>query len=200
MRRTTRLALLATVLATVLVSTGCTTAVPGIPAVDPAPVPTEGPGSDPVAWTDRLCASLLTVKAPLLVKPDYGATPNLRSIQREFSSYLGDVITGTQQSRTELAAIGRSPVAGGDEAVTRLDGVLNRLDLDFTEVKAKVDVADTKNIDAFLAALGEVEDLISNINAPNALAELADIPQLDRAAERAPACEELDSVSVLPPG
>lgn len=200
MRRTTRLALLAAVLTALLVSTGCTTTVAGIPAADPAPAPTEGPGSDPVTWAGRLCASLLTIKRPLLVTPDYGTTPNLRSIQREFSSYLGDVITGAQQSRTELAAIGRSPAAGGDEALTRLDGVLNRLELDFTEVKAKVDAADTNNLDAFLTALGEVEGLISTINAPNALAELADIPRLDRAAERAPACAELDRLSVLPSG
>ncbi|MGH3569059.1 MAG: hypothetical protein ACRDRH_24155 [Pseudonocardia sp.] len=200
MRRTTRLALLAAVLTTALVGTGCTTTVPGIPAADPAPVPTEGPGSDPVAWAGRLCASLLTVKRPLLVKPDYGATPDLRSIQREFSSYLGDVITGTQQSRAELATLGRSPVTGGDEAVARLDGALNRLELDFIEIKAQVDIADTTNLDAFLAALGEVEGLISEINAPNALTELAGIPRLDRAAERAPACEELDSMSVSPPG
>jgi hypothetical protein len=194
-RTTPFAALLAAVLAALLLG-GCTTTVSGTPAADPAPAPTEGPGSDPVAWADRFCGALLTFVRPILVQPDFTAAPDLASIQQVFSSYLGSVVAGTQQSRSELAAIGRAPVAGGDEVITRFDGVLRRLELDFSAAKARVDGADPNNPEAFLAALEEVEAMIGAINAPDALSDLADVPRLSQAAERSANCQELQTLEL----
>ena len=67
-QRITRLAL-AAALSTLLVGTGCTATISGSPVADPAPAPTEGPGSDPVLWVDRVCGSLLAFTGPALTQP-----------------------------------------------------------------------------------------------------------------------------------
>jgi hypothetical protein len=196
----TRLTLVVALLGMLLLGAGCTTTVAGTPAADPAPPPTEGPGSDPVAWADRLCGALLTFVRPAQAVPPVEDAPDLPSIQRALSDYLGAVVTGVQDSRTQLAGIGRSPVTGGDEATIRIEGVLRRLEQDFTNAKAKVDEADPDDPDAFVATLTEVETLLNQITAPDALADLGAIPRLDRAAERAATCRELDEVSAELPG
>ncbi len=117
--RPRRLAL-AAVLGAVLLGTGCTATVAGTPASDPAPAPTEGPGSDPVLWVDRVCGSLLTFTGPALAQPQFGDTPDLPGIKQKLTDYLNGIVTGLQQSRTQLGEVGRSPVGGGDEAVARI--------------------------------------------------------------------------------
>ena len=139
--RPRRLAL-AAVLGAVLLGTGCTATVAGTPASDPAPAPTEGPGSDPVLWVDRVCGSLLTFTGPALAQPQFGDTPDLPGIKQKLTDYLNGIVTGLQQSRTQLGEVGRSPVGGGDEAVARIGDVLTKLETDITAAKAKVDSAD----------------------------------------------------------
>ncbi len=129
--RPRRLALVA-VLSAVLLGTGCTATVAGTPAADPAPAPTEGPGSDPVLWVDRVCGSLLTFTGPALAQPQFGDTPNLPGIKQKLTDYLNGIIAGLQQSRAQLGQVGRSPVGGGDEAVARINDVLTKLETDIT--------------------------------------------------------------------
>lgn len=179
---------------------GCTTVVTGSPTADPAPPPTEGPGSDPVAYADRVCSALRTFLVSAQDVPDFSAASDLAAIQATLSGYLGAVQAGAAQSRAELAEVGRSPVAGGDEAVTRLDGVLRQLEEDFGTAKATVDSADPNNQEAFLATITEAERLLNEINAPDALADLGALPRLDRAADEAPACQELEVLSQQTPG
>ena len=52
--------MLAAIVSALLLAAGCTTTVTGSPVADPAPAPTEGPGSDPVLWVDRVCGALLS--------------------------------------------------------------------------------------------------------------------------------------------
>ncbi|MHA6792183.1 hypothetical protein ACVGVM_01470 [Pseudonocardia bannensis] len=194
MSRTTRLAVVAAVLSTLLLGAGCTSVVAGSPAADPGPVPTEGPGSDPVAWADRVCGSLLTFTRPALNEPDFTSSSDLPAIKQVLSEYLGSIVTGIQQSLSELGGVGRSPVTGGDEAVTRIDGVLRQLELDISTAKGKVDAADPNDPNGFQAALSEAEATLNEITAPDALGDLGALPRLDKAAERSANCQQLGAL------
>jgi hypothetical protein len=189
MTRSPRLALIAAVLS-VLLGTGCTMSVDGTAVADPAPAPTEGPGSDPVAWVDRVCGALLSFTTPALEQPDFGDA-DLASIKKRLSDYLGTIVTGLQQSRTQLGQVGRSPVEGGDETVTRIDGALTELEQDIATAKGKVDSADPSDPEEFLATITEAETELGRIAEPNALADLGALPRLDKAAAKALNCQQL---------
>ena len=184
---------LAAVLSAVLLGTGCTATVSGTPTADPAPAPTEGPGSDPVLWVDRVCGSLLTFTGPALAQPQFGDSPNLPGIKQKLTDYLNGIITGLQQSRSQLGQVGRSPVGGGDEAVTRINDVLTKLETDITAAKAKVDSADPDDPQEFLATITDAETQLGKISAPDALADLSASPRLQKAAAKAANCQQLSA-------
>jgi hypothetical protein len=186
------------VLAALLAATGCTATVSGAPAADPAPAPTEGPGSDPVLWVDRVCGSLLAFTGPALTQPEFGDSPDLPSIKQKLSDYLNGIVGGLGDSRTQLGAVGRSPVGGGDEAVARIDDVLEKLQTDIGAAKTKVDSADPGNPEGFLATITDAETQLGEINAPDALADLSSSPRLQKAAAKAANCQQLSAQSSTP--
>jgi hypothetical protein len=192
-------ALLAVVLTALVALTGCTATVGGSPAADPAPAPTEGPGSDPVAWVDRVCGAALSFAIPATAAPDFAGMTDLPAVQRTFSDYLGTVVTGVQQGRTQLDAVGRSPVPGGDEAVGRAESALQFLEQDFAGAKTAVDTADPNNPDTFLAALTQVEATLGAITPPDPLGDVSSTPRLQRAAERAAQCQQLSTLAPAAP-
>lgn len=200
----TRLALTAVLsavlLATGLLAAGCTATVDGSPAADPAPAPTDGPGSDPVLWVDRVCGSLLTFTGPALAQPQFGDSPDLGGIKQKLSDYLNTIVTGLQQSRTQLGQAGRSPVGGGDEAVSRINEVLVKLETDINAAKQKVDSADPRNPEAFVTTITEAENQLGQITAPDALADLSASPRLQKAAAKAANCQQLSAQGATPPG
>jgi hypothetical protein len=196
-QRITRLAL-AAALSTLLLGTGCTAAISGTPVADPAPAPTEGPGSDPVLWVDRVCGSLLAFTGPALTQPQFGDSPDLPGIKQKLSDYLNGIIGGLQQSRTQLTTVGRSPVGGGDEAVSRIDDVLAKLQTDIGSAKSKVDSANPDDPQAFLATITDAENELGKINAPDALADLSSSPRLQKAAAKAANCQQLSAQGSAP--
>jgi hypothetical protein len=185
-------------LVSVLLLGGCTAAVSGTPAADPAPAPTEGPGSDPVLWVDRVCGSLLAFTGPTLTQPQFGDSPDLPSIKQKLSTYLSGILDGLNQSRTQLGAVGRSPVGGGDEAVARIDDVLQKLQDDISSAKAKVDSADPDDPQAFLATISDAQTQLGRLNTPDALADLSSSPRLQKAAAKAANCQQLSAQSAQP--
>jgi hypothetical protein len=195
--RLTRLAL-AAALSTLLLGTGCTAAVSGTPVADPAPAPTEGLGSDPVLWVDRVCGSLLAFTGPALSQPQFGDSPDLPSIKQKLTAYLDGILGGLQQSRTQLGAVGRSPVGGGDEAVSRIDDVLEKLQADIGAAKSKVDSANPDDPQAFLATITDAENQLGKITAPDALADLSTSPRLQKAAAKAANCQQLSAQGAAP--
>ena len=195
----TRCAVVLATLAAILLGSACTTVVTGSPAADPAPAPTEGPGSDPVAWTDRVCAAMLAFTSPAMKQPSFGSSPDLQSIQKTLSDYLGTIVAGLQQGSTQLGAVGRSPVAGGDDAVTSIKDELGRLERDISAAKAKVDQANPADPAGFQAALADAEATLNAIATPDALSDLSNLPRLQRAAERSASCQQLSAqVAALP--
>lgn len=194
-----RPALLAVLLSGVLGLTGCAASVAGTPSADPAPAPTEGPGSDPVAWVDGVCGGVLEFATPVAVFPDYATDADPAAVKRTFSGYLGGVVSGVARSRTALDAVGRSPAAGGDAALDRMRSALEVLERDFTQARAAVEAADPDDTDAFLAALGEAESTLRDIAVPDPIAELSTIPRLQRATERSEQCGALTELAAATP-
>lgn len=177
-----------------LLTAGCTATVGGAPAADTAPVPAEGPGSDPVAWADRVCDAVLTFAVPATSAPDFSRTSDLPAVQRAVSSYLGTVITGAQQGQARLADVGRAPEPGGDEAARRAQDALEALEKDFGGVKTTVDGMNPDDPAAFLTTLAQVESKVSAVSPPNPLGDLAAAPRLYRAAERSAQCQKLSAL------
>jgi hypothetical protein len=189
---TTRL-MVAAVLSAVLLGSGCTASVSGTPTADPAPAPTEGPGSDPVLWVDRVCGSLLAFTGPALSQPQFGDSADLPAIKQKLSSYLDGIVGGLQKSRDQLKGVGRSPVGGGDEAVARIDDVLEKLHTDIGSAKSKVDSANPDDPESFLATITDAETQLGKITAPDALADLSASPRLQKAAAKAANCQQLSA-------
>jgi hypothetical protein len=189
---------LAGAIATLLIG-GCSTTVEGKPAADPAPVPTEGPGSDPVAWTDRLCGAVVAFAEPAAAKPDYNAAGDLPAVKRTFTDYLASVVTGVQKGRAQLGTIGRSPVPGGDEIVGKAQNALTFLEQDFAGARASMDATDANNAETFLAALTHAEATVKGIKPPNVLADAAAVPRLKTAAQSAPQCQTLSTMAGAAP-
>jgi hypothetical protein len=187
-------ALLGVLAGAALLTAGCTATVGGAPAADTAPVPAEGPGSDPVAWADRVCDAVLTFAVPATSAPDFSRTSNLPAVQRAVSSYLDTVITGAQQGQARLADVGRAPEPGGDEAARRAQDALEALEKDFGGVKTTVDGMDPDEPAAFMATLTQVESKVSAVSPPNPLGDLAAAPRLYRAAERSAQCQKLSAL------
>jgi len=185
--------------AAALLSAGCTTTVDGTASADPGPPPAEGPGRDPVAWADAVCAAVLSFAVPATSPPDFARSNDLPAVQRTFSAYLDAVVTGAQQGRTRLAELGSAPEPAGDEAVGRAETAMGALEEDFGGVKASVDAADTADPEAFLATLTQAESRLAAVEPPDPLGDLTASPRLQRAAERAAQCQELAALSVDAP-
>ncbi|MEJ3652191.1 hypothetical protein WEH80_04195 [Actinomycetes bacterium KLBMP 9759] len=198
MSRTTRTALLISALLALVVG-GCSATVQGAPAPDRAPAPAEGPGSDPVAWTGRLCTAVLAFANPATKKPDFSASPDLPTVQKTMSAYLGSVSSGIKEGRTQLDAIGRSPVDGGGDVVDKVQNSMTLLEQDFTGAKAAIDGADPADGTRFSATLGQVEATVASIKAPDALGALTSVQRLQKAAERAPSCQQLSKLAAAVP-
>ncbi|TQM06432.1 hypothetical protein [Pseudonocardia kunmingensis] len=192
-------ALAGALLAAVLATAGCTTTLEGAPVADSAPAPAEGPGSDPVAWAGRVCDAVLSFATPATSAPDFAASADLPSVQREFSNYLGGVVTGVQQGRAQLAEVGRAPEPAGDDAVSRAAAELAALEDDLTEVKGTVDGMDAADPEAFMTTLTRAESALTGLTAPNPVGELGAAPRLQRAAERAEPCRQLSALGTPAP-
>jgi hypothetical protein len=191
--------LIALVLAAAAGLAGCTSTVGGNPAADPAPAPTEGPSSDPVAWVDRACGAVLSFAVPATAAPDFTVTNDLPAVQRTVSDYLARVIAGVQQGRTQLASVGRAPAQGGDDAIGRADSAMQVLEQDFTGAKGAIDASDPADNQSFVEVLGQVEGALAAIRSPNLLQDLSTSPRLQRAAERAGQCQQLATLATAVP-
>jgi len=184
---------------TALLTAGCTTTVGGTAAANSAPVPSEGPGSDPVAWADRVCEAVLSFAVPATSAPDFTTSSDLPAVQRTVSSYLGTVVTGAKQGQAQLAEVGKAPEPAGDEVAGRAGDAMGTLEEDFGKIKATVDGADPNNPTAFATTLAQAESRVSAAAPPNPLGDLSATPRLYRAAERSAQCQRLSALSANAP-
>jgi hypothetical protein len=193
------IALISVLVAAVVGTAGCTTTLEGAAAADPAPLPTEGRGSDPVAWADRICDAVLKFATPATSAPDFTSTSDLPAVQRTFGDYLNTLVSGLDAGRTQLKTVGQAPEPAGDDAVGRTDSAMQALERDVGGAKAALDGADVNNPANFMTTLTQVESTLAGMNTPNPLGELATAPRLQRAAERAARCQQLSALGRTAP-
>lgn len=190
---------IAALILTAVLTAACTSTVGGTPAANSAPVPSEGPGSDPVAWADRVCEAVLSFAVPATSAPDFSRTSDLPAVQRAVSSYLSAVVTGAKQGQAQLAEAGGAPEPGGDDAARRAQDALGALEEDFNGVKTTVDGMNPNDPEAFMATLTQVESKVSAVAPPNPLGDLTTAPRLYRAAERSAQCQRLSALAADAP-
>lgn len=187
-----RAALAFVALALTLLVGGCSSVVTGTASADPAPQPTEGVGADPVKWMDKVCGSFQPMLDASQKVPDLANARDLPTIKKSFSDYLGTVVAGVQQSRTQLRDAGKSPVSGGDDVVGRIDGLYGQFETSLTEAKTKVDAVDPNNAAAFQAALTDATNSLTKLSqSGGGLGDTKPFVRLNRAADAAPNCQKL---------
>ncbi|GAY09306.1 hypothetical protein [Pseudonocardia sp. N23] len=181
-------------LAFTLLVGGCSSVVTGVASADPAPRPAEGVGADPVAWMDKVCGSFQPMLDAAQKTPDLANARDLPTIKKSFSDYLGAVLAGVQQARSQLRAAGKAPVSGGDDVVGRIDGLYGQFETSLSEAKTRVDGVDPNDATAFQAALTDATNSLTKLSqSGGGLGDTKPFIRLNRAADAAPNCQKLGS-------
>lgn len=153
-----------------------------------------GSSADPTAWTDKVCGSMVTVVDAAQKQPEADRS-DLPKTLRNFSNYLGSVITALDTSLGDLKAVGPSPVAGGDDAVKKLEATFTTAKAAFERAKAKADTIDGSDPQEVQTEFPEVlTPLQEGVTAFTSLGEFKNSPELDAAAKNAPNCQKLEAL------
>ena len=188
--------LLGVVVAATMSLAGCSTTVSGAPAPtggSSAPASHAPRTTDPVAWTDQVCGSLLPFVEASTNEPQFDQS-NPGATLKVLSDYLGQTISAIDQALAGLDAAGPAPVADGDAFAAKLKDALTVVRSSFVKSKTAIDKVDPNDMTELLTAL------------PQVLAPLRDLPQLQdsttglkanpelkAAAAKAPNCQKLDT-------
>lgn len=212
MRSTTRPALLLAVAAALLLGAGCTTTVAGsaapgdgVPPASPpgaaAPGGTAAPGAAPaagdgVSWVDGLCGGLLPFVRTAADEPPLSASSDVTALLTGITTYVRDASKAADVAAKDISALGPSPIAGGDEVAAEIVKTLTSFHTKFEDVSTRLAAIDPSNQRAIAtelpAAMAPMEDLATLADPTIALKTN---PELDRAAEQAARCKELEVVA-----
>ncbi len=110
--------------------------------------------SDPVAWVDKVCGALLPLAEVNKTAPKVDAT-DFAATKQAIATALTAALDSLPGVRSGLDAAGPSPVPGGDEVVTKLREVVDQLGTTMTEVKTKLEAANTNDATGFVTALAD---------------------------------------------
>ena len=148
-----------------------------------------------VAYMDKVCgaASEFAKVEKTAPKLDAGDSAKLKA---EMAAYMGQLADAFGKSAEGLKNVGPSPVQGGEEAVTRMAETFTSLGTVFTDAKTKVEQADANNATGGLQAAGEAIAKLSELADP--LRDLNDVPELQKATQTAPKCQEMQRLNVTP--
>jgi hypothetical protein len=95
-----------------------------------------------------------------------------------------------------MRAAGPSPVEQGDELVTGLTEALTTFQTTFDSTKTRLDAVDTSDPAALATALPEaIAPLQDLANVPDPTDQLQSNSELDAAAEQAPNCQQIETVT-----
>jgi hypothetical protein len=182
----------AAVAAAAVVLSGCSATVTGSPAPTGAGGgATVAASSDPQAWMNNVCGSLLPFTQVV------AATPKLdqndpTAAAKSLSDYLGRSETAIDQSLSGLDAVGPAPVAEGNVAIGKIKSALTTVRTSFDKAKKALDGIDPNNVTDVVSTLPTVfaslED-ISKIEDPTT--DLRASPTLKAAYAQAPNCRTL---------
>ena len=111
-----------------------------------------GPDPAAVAWTDEVCGALTGFIKAVTDRPDVDPSDAAAAV-RDVSGYLGSTTQQLQESLTALAAVGPSPVEGGDAYVARLRTALGGVLAGFETARTQLAAVDTSSPDAVATAV-----------------------------------------------
>jgi hypothetical protein len=193
--RSTGTLLLAAIVVATVILTGCSATVAGAPAPtggSSALAPNASTTTDPVAWTDQVCGSLLPFVEASTTEPQFDPS-NPGTGVKALSDYLGNAVSAIDQTLAGLDAAGPAPVADGDAFVAKLKNALTIVRSSFETSKTAIDKVDLNNITQLATALPELlaplQDL-SQLQDPTT--GLKANPELKAAAAKAPNCQKLN--------
>jgi hypothetical protein len=187
--------LLAAVAVATVALTGCSTTVVGAPAPDGGSAALASNAStttDPVAWTDQVCGSLLPFVGASTAQPQFNQS-NPGAAVKAISDYLGTAVSAIDQALAGLNAAGPAPVADGDKFVAKLKDALTTVRSSFETSKTAIDKVDPNNITELVTTLPEVLaplQALSQLQDPTT--GLKANPELKAAAAKAPNCQKLN--------
>lgn len=193
--RSTVLAALTTTITIGLAGCGQPTATQS-PARDQGlSVTTVVPQADPAArWADGYCGAVTHLVRALAALPTVDpSTPQQAS--RTSSDLLTSVVGGLDQSLAGLNALGAPPVASADGGREDVIGQFAAIREQAENARQRIEAV-RGDATATKAALGEARATLDRIDALDYLKGLKDVPALEAAGQRAPACRQLDQ----PPG
>jgi hypothetical protein len=190
MPRITPPALLLPAVAALVLSGGCTTAVPGTASAESAAA-AQGTG-DATAWVDQVCGSLLPFMRAASTPPQPGAASNPTALVQNISDYLSEIENSVGTAISGMAAAGPAPVAGGDEIVEGLTSTLETMQTTLRDARTRIEGVDVNDRQALLrevpAAVASLEQL-ATMQSP--LADLQRSPELTRAGQDAANCQQI---------
>lgn len=185
--------LLVVVTAATLALSGCSATVTGSPA--PTGASTNGGAvaatTDPVAWTDKVCGSLLPLQESLSTKPQLNQNDPAAAV-KALSDFLGKSEASVDQALSGLDAAGPAPVANGDAAVTKIKSALTTIRTSFDRAKVALDKIDPNNVSELITALPQAVAPLQELSKlQDPTTDLESSPELEAAAAKAPKCQAL---------
>lgn len=158
---------------------------------DPAPTTSASSspsGGDTVAYMDKVCSAASSFISVPKTPPKLDANDPVK-LKADMGAYMGQMADAFNQTATRLREVGPSPVAGGDEQVSKMAGTFSDIAKSFADAKASVEQADANDPVGGLQAAGEAIGRLDQFAEP--LKQLEATPELKEAAEKAPACQGL---------
>ncbi len=189
--------LVATIAVATVALTGCSATVTGAPAPtggSSALAPNAPTTTDPVAWTDQVCGSLLPFVGASTTGPQFDqSNPGVEA--KSLSDYLGNVVSAIDQGLVGLDAAGPAPVVDGDAFVAKLKDALTIVRSSFEKSKTAIDKVDPNNITELATALPELLAPLQDLSKLQDLTTgLKANPELKAAAAKAANCQKLNKV------
>jgi len=142
---------------------------------------------DPVAWAGRLCSSLQPLGA--LKGPWPKLDPNNPAAGRDaLISYFSSAEEAAGQALEGLKQAGPSPIAGGDDAATRVHGALLRLQAAYHDAKVKLDAIDPNDPVGLGTQLPGIFSALAAASNDTNLDTVGANQALNDAVKKAPSC------------
>jgi hypothetical protein len=191
-----RRSLVATAAIAAIALAGCTNGGSGSSGTSTSPTSGQADAAA-VAYMDKVCGS-----ASEFAKVDKTApkldTGDPAKLKAEMAAYMGQLADAFTKSAAGLKEVGPSPVAGGDEAVTKMSDTFTALGTLFADAKVKIEQADANDATGGLQAAGEAISKLSELADP--LKDLKAVPELQKAAQSAQKCQEMQRLGIAPTG
>jgi len=186
--------LILAVVAAAVVLSGCSATVSG--SASPTGAATGGgtvaATTDPVAWVDKVCGSLLPLQQSLSNEPQFNQNDPAAGV-KALSDFLGRGEAAVDQALSGLDEAGPSPVPNGDASVARVKTALTTVRSSFDQVKTTLDKIDPNNTTDLITALPQaVAPLAQLSKLQDPTTDLQSSPELKAAAAKAPNCQTLE--------